>query len=207
MLRLSKAVRSRRGRCKLVLCVGREPKISLAETASALNPSASPALADLYRRHWAELCRYVGHRFGAGPPEPEDVTQAAFAQFAALANPGEIENPRAFLFRTAHNIAIHQLRRQSTSKRFARDTLVATSDEMDGHRVLEGKERFQIIEATIRAMDEKRRHMLILNRIHGLSYAEIARRTGVSQTHVKRLIAEAVVKCHAALRRAEGGAP
>lgn len=55
-------------------------------------------LAELYRRHLSELTRYIARTFGAGPPDPEDVVQEAFAQFAALENPQAVENPRAFLF-------------------------------------------------------------------------------------------------------------
>jgi DNA-directed RNA polymerase specialized sigma24 family protein len=40
-----------------------------------------------------------------------------------------------------------------------------------------------------------------MNRLQELSFAEIARRTGISQTQVKRLVADAIVQCSAALRR------
>jgi RNA polymerase sigma-70 factor (ECF subfamily) len=46
--------------------------------------------------------------------------------------------------------------------------------------------------------------MLIMNRIHGLSYAEIARQKGCSQTLVKTVVARALVACERALREADG---
>lgn len=61
----------------------------------------SKAFEQIYRQYWSELCNYVLKTFGAGPPDPEDVAQAAFAKFAALENTDNIENKRAYLYSTA----------------------------------------------------------------------------------------------------------
>jgi DNA-directed RNA polymerase specialized sigma24 family protein len=83
-------------------------KVSKAGDAApgALTSDTQRPLDRIYRQHWDEICRYVRRSFGAGPPDPEDVAQAAFARFAALDVEVQVANPRAFLFRTAHNIAI-----------------------------------------------------------------------------------------------------
>jgi RNA polymerase sigma factor (sigma-70 family) len=169
--------------------------------------SNTASLAELYQRHWDELVRYVARTFGGGQPDPEDAAQAAFAQYAALSQPGAIENPRAFLFRSAHNFVIDQRRRAVVRTRFA-DTpdaafIVQTTDEMDAERVLSAKERLRILDEAIRTLQPQQREVLILNRIHELSYAEIARRKGISQTQAKRLVALALVACQRALRKAD----
>jgi RNA polymerase sigma factor (sigma-70 family) len=162
-------------------------------------------LAALYRRHRAELCSYVARTFGRGPPEPDDVVQSTFVQYAALPNPSALINPRAFLFRIAHNTAVEYRRREATHSRIDQQRIgpesAASADELDGERVLLAKERCRIIEQAIRGMDATRSQLLIMHRIHELSFAEISRRTGISQTHVKRLVADAIVECNDALRR------
>jgi RNA polymerase sigma-70 factor (ECF subfamily) len=75
-------------------------------------------------------------------------------------------------------------------------------DDCDGESVLLLKERHRILEAAIRALEPERQRVLVMNRIHGLSFAEISRRTGISQTQVKRLAADAIARCNEALRRA-----
>ncbi|MGD9724728.1 MAG: RNA polymerase sigma factor [Pirellulales bacterium] len=167
-----------------------------------------PLLSLLYERHRSELVRYARRTFGSGPPDPEDVAQAAFTHFAALAQPELVENPRAFLYRSARNFVIDQNRRALVRTQAARRGDLArvgeAADELDAERVLDGRERLHIIEGAIREMPRLKRDALILHRIEELSYAEISVRLGVSQTTVKRLVGEAVLWCLRALREAEG---
>lgn len=166
-------------------------------------PVGSNVLVGLYREHWRELCRYLAATFGPGPPEPEDVAQLAFARVAAHRDFDAIENPKAFLWRTAYNIAVSEKRSQSVRRRRADEvkqtSLAAEGDDFTPERVLVAKEQIAAISAVLEAMPVKRRRMLVLNRIEGLSFAEIARRTGLSQTAVKKHVARAMIDLDAAL--------
>ena len=82
----------------------------------------------------------------------------------------------------------------------------AEHDDRNAERVLSAKQRWQILERAIRDMEPRRQQILIMNRIHGVSYAEIARRLNCSPTLVKMLAAQALVLCERALRDAEGDA-
>jgi RNA polymerase sigma-70 factor (ECF subfamily) len=161
-------------------------------------------LAELYRRHLGELTRYIARTFGAGPPDPEDVVQEAFAQFAALENPHAVENPRAFLYRSAHNLVVDHHRRHLVRNRFVREQAPAaneeTSDDRDAERVLSARQRLSIVERAVRDMEPRRRTVFVLNRIHELTYAEISRRLRMPETTVKRLVAAAIVECERSLR-------
>jgi RNA polymerase sigma-70 factor (ECF subfamily) len=173
-----------------------------------MSADADESLADLYRRHWAELVRFVARSFGPGPPEPEDVAQAAFAQYGALEKTESVGNPRAFLYRSARNFAVDQKRRMNVRARFAASAdaahLYESADELDAERVLGAKERLRILDRAVRGLEPRARQALVLHRIHDLSYAEIARQTGMSQTQVKRLVALALLACERALREADG---
>ncbi len=159
----------------------------------------------IYRRHSEGIRRYVLRVFGAGPPDPEDVVQAAFERYALLDDREAIENPSAFLKRSARNYVIDQRRRQTVRATYSQ-TIIAIgeeTDDFDAERVLSAKERWAILERAIRSLDHRRQEMLIMNRIHGISFAEIARRKQCSPTLVKMLVAEALVICHRAVRMAE----
>lgn len=158
-------------------------------------------LETLYRRYRNGIHRYVARTFGPGPPDPEDVVQVAFEKYAALDETEKITNPPAFLFRSARNYVIDQRRQLSVRAEYARDVVAVTSysDDLDGARVLESKQRWAVLEAAIARLDARSREMLLMNRIHGLSSAEIARRNGCSPTLVKTIIARALVACHRAL--------
>jgi RNA polymerase sigma-70 factor (ECF subfamily) len=177
--------------------------------ARSLNPAANLhgiALDALYRRHWLELCRYVRRTFGAGPPEPEDVAQQAFMSFAAVDDPVDIAHPRAYLFRTAHNIVVDERRRsagQGATVLELHPAAAEKSDDRTPERVLMGKERLAVLSAAIRALPKERRRSFLFNRLHGLSCAEIARRTGYSDSAVKKHVAQAMDALEAALTAAE----
>lgn len=71
----------------------------------------SPYLRDLCGRYARELRAFVRRKVGDGPPEPDDIVQQCFENFAWLRRPGAFDNPRAFLYRTATNLIINHFRR------------------------------------------------------------------------------------------------
>ena len=180
----------------------------LKPDASRLTAARTEDPADVeaqYRRHWASVRRSIVQRFGNGPPDPDDAVQAAFERFARLEDRSAIIDPAAFLRRSAHNFVLDHHRAEKVRARHAGiDGAIETgTDDLDPERVLSARQRLAIIERAIRDMDEKRRDVLIMSRIHGLSSAEIARRLNCSPTLVKMRLAEAVTLCQRALRAAE----
>lgn len=189
---------------------GREQQPSQAPAeiaAAAMTADRRRALDVLFQRHWIEIVAYVARAFGQGPPDPEDAAQSAFAQYAALAEPERILNPRAFLYRSAGNFVLDFKRRAKTRVRFEAsaeaEILMGGANELTPERVLSAKERARILEHAVLALKPRHREALLLNRIHGMSYAEIARRKGVSETEARRLVAVAVRSCDKALLAAE----
>ena len=159
-----------------------------------------PRLALLYRRHWQEICGYVRRRFGAGPPEPEDVAQAAFMRLSARSDIADLQNPRAFLYRVAHNLAIEERRRHEARARLEAEAAPldpADTDDRDPERVLSGKERRRLLEIAFATLEPRTRQIVIMSRQDELSSAEIARRLRLSPTQVKRLMAQAIAHCRA----------
>jgi len=180
-----------------------------SDLAGAAVPGVATVSVDeiglLYRRYRDGITRYVVRAFGGGPPDPEDVVQVVFERYAAAAASSRVLDPRAFLFRSARNYVIDERRRQSVRADYARDvqSVSSNSDELDAERVLDSKQRWAAIEAAIVRLDTRSREFLLMNRIHGLSCAEIARRKGCSATLVKTTIARALVACHRALDETE----
>ena len=159
----------------------------------------------LYRQHFERIRREIARSFGCGPPDPEEAVQAAFERYAAIDDKSEIDNPHGFLVTSARNFMIDQRRRQRVRLSYSESvrSINNDSDECDAERVLEGKERLRILDHAIGGMDGRLQEVLILNRIHGLNCAEIARRNGCSATLVKKHLAQALQICERALREAD----
>ena len=164
-------------------------------------------LEEIYRNHWHEICHYLRAKYGDGPPDPEDIAQAAFAKFSAYKTPEHIKNPRAFLYRMARNICVDHFRRKKTWDKFViDDELMAEtviSADFDPERVLMGKEEFAMLEIALKDLDKRQREFLLMHRLQGLSYTEIARRSGMSRNGVKGVIKKAFTACQEKMEAAE----
>lgn len=178
-----------------------------SEETSPLSAALVANSGDLetrYRHYRSSIRRYIVRRFGNGPPDPDDAVQAAFERFARLEDKAAIVDPDAFLRRCAHNFVLDHHRAEKVRARHAASEVPAeiATDDFTPERVLAGRQRLTIIERAIRDMDENRRTILIMSRIHGLNSAEIARQLRCSPTLVKMRLAEAVTLCQRALRAA-----
>jgi RNA polymerase sigma-70 factor (ECF subfamily) len=165
----------------------------------------------LYRQHWQELCHYVRGRFGAGPPDPQDIAQHAFTQLTALEQPQNLRNPRAFLYRVATNAAIDHVRANARQSRVLE--LIHSDPDEDAlsnptpERILLGREDLKVLEDTIMGLAERDRTFFLLNRMEGASFAEIARRTGMSPSGVRLIVEHVLECCQSALNQAENARP
>jgi RNA polymerase sigma-70 factor (ECF subfamily) len=165
------------------------------------------ALGILYERYWSELCGYLRKAFGAGPPDPQDVAQQAFLRYAAIPSTDEVRNERAYLYRIAHNILVEEHRRVAV-RRAAVAGMVSRSlpcaDELTPERVLIAIERLTVLRSVMNTLPKVRRRSFLLNRLEGLPCAEIARRTGYSESAVKKHVNLVMADLEAAIRRVEG---
>lgn len=153
-------------------------------------------LVRLFEEMAPGLRRYLS-RFGPAI-SADDVAQDAFARLAA-AKPGTIEAPRAWLFRTAHNIALNELKRLKIAATDAVGDIAALERPCDGPSpedlVVRGDEA-ERLRAILELLPERQRAALILFKIEGLSHKEIGGRLGVSHRTVERYIADAIAHCH-----------
>lgn len=172
------------------------------------DPVRASALEAAYARYARELAAFIRRKFGDGPPEPEDVAHAAFARLAAVDDFAAIENARAFLYRAAKNIAIDGHRRLIVQTRHAADEAAIADAEgradFSPERVVIGKEQLSLLQDVIKALPAKQRRFLRLNRVEGLSYAEIGRRENVSESGVRKAVERALARGLAALAEQDG---
>ena len=113
-------------------------------------------------------------------------------------------SPKAFLFQTARNLALNQLRHRSyTHPSTPRDTEFA--DALDANASLpETVARAEDIRLLVRAIQnlpERCRQVFTLRKIYGLSQKEIAARLGISEPTVETQGAIGIRKCEEFFRR------
>ena len=63
-----------------------------------------------YSNYQDELRRYVSVRLG-DTADADEIVHDAFYNFMQVEAPDELENPRAYLYRSAHNLALNRIRK------------------------------------------------------------------------------------------------
>ena len=158
---------------------------------------------DIYLQHREELCRYLVNKCSLKFSEAEDIVQSAFARFVDIDDPQSIQNPRAFLYTTSYNIAIDIKRHNQVQQKYAQavvDNDAEIVEELGPEREVESRQRLGLISRALWGMPSKRRQLLMMSRFDGLSYAEIARQVGLSETVVRKHISNALADCQKALQ-------
>ena len=168
--------------------------------------AAETALTRVYRSYSRELIGYLRKAFGEGPPDPEDMAQAAFQKLAEQDLSG-IRNLKAFLWRTARNMTLTERRNTDIRSRFDFEIehlfFAVQGTDSDPERVLEVQQQLRLIDKALNRMPEKRKKAFLLHRVDGLNFAAVGRRLGVSRRAAVKHVARAVANIEDAL--SEGG--
>lgn len=144
----------------------------------------------LYSACFDQLVGFLSSRFGAGPPSPEDLAQGAFERLLTARDLREDASPKAFLWRTATNLAISSYRKKGVEQRnlpqFSTLFLDDASCRLTPERVIAAKEQLDSIYEVLSQMSEMRSNAFMLVRIDGNSHAEAASILGVSRAAVTK---------------------
>lgn len=145
----------------------------------------------LYRRHEQDLKHYLYRFFAPSSGETDDILQAAFLQLIQFGGLHQVRYPRAFLFRTATNIALRKLSK-SRKQLELQDTdcaeylfLAATRNCADMQLLMQ---QHQQLQNDIQEMPDKQRQILLRSRILGETYREIALCCNWSQADICRTL-------------------
>ncbi len=154
----------------------------------------------IFRRHRATLVGRL-RRLVSCRDTAEDLAHEAYVRVATALERQPVEHVPTFLFQTAHNLAIDHLRRETRRNRlFDRgdpDTVADTVPSRDASPETAAADR-QALARLVAALDglpERTRQVLLLGRVEGLSYPQIAQRLGVSQTTVYKDMQTALAHC------------
>lgn len=170
--------------------------------------SASDLLEKWYSEHFIALVNFLRTRFGIGPPDPEDIAQKTFTQVLGKVDFETVTNPRAYLWRVAHNLMVSEHRAIGAAERGVGNlTTITNADEgylLVPERVLEAEAQVETALRAIGEMPERRRDVLILVRIDGLTLREAASHLGISSAAVSKHLAKATEALYYALLDTEG---
>jgi len=128
----------------------------------------------------------------------DDALYETYARAYCAMEKENLESPRAFLFRTAKNLALNQLKKHSTryESNFAdlniEDIACMQPSIVDG---LIADQRYRLLDQAIEQLPKQCRTAFVLRKQHHFSHKLIAERLNISIRTVERHMANAVLKC------------
>jgi RNA polymerase sigma factor (sigma-70 family) len=161
----------------------------------ALAVPRTTMLGRLFEEHNRALHSFLMARLG-NEQEVQEVTQEAYARLLQLDQPGAISFLRAYLFKTAVNIAVDRSRQRRSRGRL--DQIFSQQEIVDSatpDRHLLASEDLAIVEQALYELPPKYRRAFILRRYHERTPEEIADELGIRTRMVRNYICRTTIYC------------
>lgn len=151
-------------------------------------------VAQLFEEARDDVYRYL-LTLGLYPPQAQETTQESFLRLYATLKKGEqIENPRAYVFRIAHNMGLRVRAQQHLAIPFEPDVeMQLVSPAENAEHILLEREKWVRFHRAVEGLSEQQRRCLSL-RLEGLRYPEIGSILGISTSAVGEFLRRAMVR-------------
>ncbi|TNE62565.1 MAG: RNA polymerase sigma factor [Alphaproteobacteria bacterium] len=151
----------------------------------------------LFQRHNDELVHYLTGRLKSRE-EAVEVAQEAYVRLLRLDDTSTIGFLRAFLYRTATNIAIDRARQRSRAQAWYEDEAPARADEVFSftpERQVAARQSVQRVVDCLNELPEKCRHAFVQFKFRNRDYDDIAAEMGLTASMVRKYVLRALVHC------------
>ena len=159
----------------------------------------------LFIHYGPELTRFLNKKL-KDKQRAEDITQDVFIRMQRIKNIGQLENPKAYLYRTAANLLIDEQRREKLHKVYCVEEQSAQafenknfSDCVTPEKILSAQQLILNFKQALDGMPANCRQAFLLHRVNGLTYSSIAKEMAVSVSSVEKYLINALKYCRRAL--------
>ena len=154
--------------------------------------------------YYRELVCFLNAKLG-NRQVAEDVVHDAYVRVLERASDTPIEQPRAFLYRTALNLVIDGHRRNALRQSEPLEVLdneerfAACSPHASHHQ----GQRLEMLERALAELPAACRDSFLLRKLEGLSHLQIAERLNISRSLVEKHLVNAMKHCRVRMREWE----
>lgn len=163
------------------------------------------AVGAAFESYAPELHRYLRRRVRNAATVP-DLTQDIFERFLQVPPTETVRNTQGFLYGIAFNVVSEYRYRQKRGFVDFDSTVVDAAGEQLEHSIPDDTERLalhQELRYALRKLPPVHRAVLLLVKREGLSYAEVAKQTGLEEQTVAQYVYEARARVKQLLKRAD----
>ena len=150
-----------------------------------------------FQKHQAALRRFIS-RFVQRTQDIDDVAQEAFLRAYRAEKGKPIEQPKSFLFRIAHNVAITELTKKSTQiidyiADIDDSAVVWLEDSAEEQAMAD--ELIGIHCEAVAQLPPQCRRVFLMRKVHGMSHKEISVELDISISTVEKHMSKGVRAC------------
>lgn len=170
--------------------------------------SRAVLVSRLFHEHNQALIGFLLTRVNS-EQEARDVAQEAYVRMLELDTPGAVGFLRAYLFKTAANLAVDRARQRAIQARLHEHWLVpldALSEVPSPEGVASARQELELLRSFMAELPPRCRAAFYLHRFRDLSVLQIARELGVTDRMVRKYLVQAFVYCRQRLNEARGKA-
>lgn len=158
-------------------------------------------LLDILRERRPSLMRYLASRL-PDEADAQDVAQDVYLRLVSVQEPEAVENPEAYVFRVAANLAndVHKKRRRYETVDDM-ETLSELNDDAatsEFARQMETRSDIDQLDRILNDLPPHYRTVLLLRKRDGYSHADIAEKLGISPHTVHKYLKRALSACRSA---------
>jgi RNA polymerase sigma factor (sigma-70 family) len=172
--------------------------------ASAMTETNLASLRQLLVERYDDMRRRLARRLGSTDLATEILHETYLRLDRGSAELGAVHSPKAYLFRTALNVAADH-HRQAESRRLSGleiEALRGIADAaLDPAKALEARLEVTTLERALEELTPRRRAILIAARLQDVPHAEIAARFGISTRMVEKELKSALLHCSLRLEK------
>ena len=145
-------------------------------------------------------------RFIRGPQDIDDIAQETFVRAFLAEQKGEIQHPKAYIYRVARNLAFETLSKKSTQlTSYIEDScdlaLLQSGEDIEVATIV--KEKFDRVKVAIAEMPPQCQRVFIMHKVYGFKYKEISQQLGISVSTVEKHMMTGLKKCRQSMKSQE----
>lgn len=182
-----------------------DPQPAALDPAGATEEHAQ-TVSRLFRDHNQALVQFLRTRLNS-EQEARDVAQEAYVRMLELQRPMAVSFLRAYLFKTAANLAVDRARRSTRLHTLHRqwiDPFESLAQAPPADNAASAQQELVLVRSFLQELPARCREAFYLHRFSGLSPAEIAARLQVSDRMVRSYLVQALLHCRRRLDEVRG---
>jgi RNA polymerase sigma factor (sigma-70 family) len=142
----------------------------------------------LFESHYADLRAQIAYRFKKQHQDVDDILQDAFHNILRSDNIEHLENPKAYLYQAASNLALNRIRKQKHHQNYLMSQDFDRVEEVSPEQIVISRRALADVCESLETFPEKYRRTFLLSRVEGKTYKEISVELNIAESTVEKHI-------------------